>query len=134
MEQACNGVSVAFYKTGEDVIWDPDRVPIGVSLGAGGNVTVALFENDTLLGTAQSTAPSDTGGAADGLPINLETELSGNHTIRLVAYPNAHGDGEFDPETATPCQRDGDIVRTESKTINFSEFADNSTSTAQETQ
>lgn len=130
-EQACNGVSVAFYKLGEDVIWDPDRIPIGVSLGAGGNVTVAVFENDTLLGTAQVTAPNDTGVGTDGLPIHLETKLSDTHTIRVVAYPNTNGDGQFNSETATPCRRDGAVVRTESRMINFSTFTDDSTPTAE---
>lgn len=125
----CGATFLSYYALGEDFMWDPDRVPVGFDLGAGADVSLVVYENDDVLGTAHATAPSDTGVVVDGQPIPLNNSLSGEHTIHIVMYDDANQNGEFDPETATPCRHEGSVVRTESRTIDFSEFTDDSTVT-----
>ena len=129
---ACRGVSkISFYALGEiaDGIWRQDTVWVDFSREASTRVRLVVLENDTVLGTTRVGQPPSTGTASAGVPITLRTELSGEHTIRVVAYPDTGEDGEFTPAGVTPCQHEGEIVRTESTTIDFSRFAEITSST-----
>ena len=136
-ERACNGArGIGFYGLEtqfEDQVWGPSRVTVAFGLGAGAHVLLVVYEGDEVLGTAEATAPSDGGIAVDGQPIPLQTMLSGEHTIRVVMYGDVNRDGQFDPETATPCRYEGDVIQTKPKTIDFSEFSDDTTVTPRET-
>ena len=132
-ERACNGArGISFYgfeTQFEDRVWGPRRVSVAFGLGAGAHVLLVVYEGNEVLGTAQATAPSYGGASVDGQPIPLETTLSGTNTIRVVMYGDTNQNGQFDTKTATPCRYEGDVIQTEPRTIDFSNFDSNSTST-----
>lgn len=124
----CNGATfLSFYATGEDFIWSPSQVAVGYFVGAGAQIRIVVYEDDTMLGMTQYHAPNDTGVNVDGQPIPLNTRLSGEHTIRAIMYE----DGTSDPKEATPCRNEGEIIQTEPATLNFSGLSENTSPTPQ---
>ena len=123
----CKGVSsVAFYGLNNDSannVWGPSTVEVGLSLGAGEKLHLVALENESVLGTRKVETPDDVGAVIDGVSIPLDTELSGEHTIRVVAYPNTGEADQFNAKQATPCQHEGEPVQTEPTTIDFSRFS-----------
>lgn len=59
----------------------------------------------------------------DGLEVELDTALSGVHTIRVVAHADVNGNEKFEPETDLPCRCDGEVVQAGMERVNFSELA-----------
>ncbi|MFB6184187.1 MAG: hypothetical protein ABEI96_06490 [Haloarculaceae archaeon] len=113
---------VSFYGLGGpgETTWAADRVAIGYTLTANASVFFVAETNGTVLGTTHAgTQGLNYGVTADGDAIALDRNLTGRHRIRVVAYADADGNGEFDAETDTPCRTDGDVVATQ-QTINFS--------------
>ena len=128
----CRGVSaISFYALGEiaDEIWRQDTVWVDFSREASTRVRLVVLEKDTVLGTTQVGQSPDTGTASDGVSIALKTKLSGEHTIRVVAYPDTGKSSEITSEGVTPCQHEGEVVQTEPTTIDFSRFAERPSST-----
>lgn len=128
---ACNGVrSISFYgleSDEADELWGPSTVRAAFALGAGANVRLAVLEDDTVLGTTLI-PPPDGAVAVDGQPIPLDTDLSGDHTIRVVVYPHSGESDGFDIERTTPCRHKGNVVQTEPTTIDFDRFSLNTSS------
>ena len=124
---ACRNVRyISFYalsSPGDEDLWGPSTVNVALSLGAGANIYLVVLEDGTVLGRTQVGAPDDGGVEVDGQPIPLDNELSGEHTIRVVAYPNRGEGDQFDAERATPCQHEGGPVQTGPTTIDFSRFS-----------
>lgn len=124
---ACNGgIYLDFYALDDtaDQMWDPDTVRVAFGVGPGAQVRLVVFEDDTVLGMNQAFAPEDSAMDDDGLPIDLNKKLSGEHTIRAVMYPRIGMKEQFDAKEATPCQYEGKPVQTEPTTIDFSEFSE----------
>lgn len=129
---ACGGVSeISFYALGEigNKIWHRNTVWVEFNRGASARVRLVVLENDTVLGMTQIEPPTDNGASSDEEPITLRTKLSGEHTIRVVVYPDAGGGDQFSPEEVTPCQHEDDIIQTEPTTINFSRFSESTSPT-----
>ena len=128
---ACDGVRyISFYgleSDEADELWGPSTVRAAFALGAGANVRLVVLEDDTVLGTTLI-PPPDGAVAVDGQPIPLDTDLSGDHTIRVVVYPHSGESNGFDIERTTPCRHEGDVVQTEPTTIDFDRFSPNTSS------
>ena len=128
---ACNGVrSISFHGLESDTadeLWGPSTVRVAFALGAGANVRLVVLEGDTVLGTTLI-PPPDGAIVFDGQPIPLDTDLSGDHTIRVVVYPHSGESNGFDIERTTPCRHEGDVVQTEPTTIDFDRFSPNTSS------
>ena len=125
----CSDVSeVSFYALGEigNKLWRRNTVWVDISLGDSSPIHLVVFEKDNILGMTEIIRPS---GSSEAIPIILRSNLSGRHTIRVVAYPAMGEDTRFRPEAATPCQYEGDDVQTEPTTIDFSRFSAGTTST-----
>lgn len=124
----CNGArGIGFYGLRtrfEDKVWGPSTVSVSFGLGAGAHVLLVVLENDTVLGMTQARAPNDVGMTSDGTLIPLNTKLTGEHTIRVVMYPNIDKGNRLDPGEATPCQYEGSAIQTEPTTIDFSRFSE----------
>jgi len=133
----CRNVTYAeFYALSASVaddVWGPSTANVGLSLGAGANIHLVALEGGRVLGRTQVEAPDDGAVVVDGQAIPLDTELSGEHMIRVVVYPNTGKGDQFDTEQATPCQREGEPVQTDARTIDFSRFSKNTTTATTET-
>lgn len=119
-EQGCGVDSLAFWSVGDYHEWSADELRIGYELSGGADALLVAYENDTRLGEVH--VSSTRAVAADGAPLPLDRELDGNHTVRVVAYEDVDGDGEFDPETDTECS-----VETDPVTVDFSTLDENAT-------
>lgn len=100
--------------------WDPDEVRIGYMIPPArlpASVLFVAYENNTVLGTKHVTTEGIT---VDGAVVALDDRLDGNHTVRVVTYSDTNDNGQFDPSIDTPCHRDGQVVQTTPRTINFS--------------
>lgn len=132
---ACSGARyIEFYaleSEAADELWNPSTVRVAYQLGDGANVLLVVLEDDTVLGMTQITNVGGGVVESDGEPIPLNTKLSGNHTIRAAIYPNTGTAEQFSAEDATPCQLEGKAVQTESTTIDFSRFSENTPTTSQ---
>lgn len=114
---------VSFYgldRPGETA-WAPDRIAIGYTVQENSSVFFVVFEEGTVIGTTHvTTTDLDYGVTADGDGIPLDEPLTGSHMIRVGAYTDTNGNGNFDLGTDTPCRTDGDVVEAGSRRINFS--------------
>ena len=106
-------------------MWNPSTVYVSFTLADGVRVHLVVLEGDRVLGTAQVEAPVSGVIEADGQPIHLNAELSGEHTINVVMYPNMTGERQFDVEEATPCRSGISVIQTGETTIDFSRFSEN---------
>lgn len=116
---------VAFYGLGSPAqrTWAPDRISIGYTVPPGASVFFVAFEDETILGaTHVSTEDLDHGITADGDGIPLEEPLNGSHRIHVTTYMDANENDRFDPALDRPCRSDGELVRTDSQRINFTQF------------
>jgi hypothetical protein len=117
---------VSFYGLGDPAVsaWAPDRVAIGYTVPADANVLFVAFDKGSVVGTAHvSTTGLDHGVTADGDTLALEASLEGSHVIRVAAYRDADGNGQFDPETDPPCLADGEVVEAGPRRIDFDAVA-----------
>ena len=132
-KMACSGARyIEFYALGSEVadeMWSPSTVRVGFGLGAGADVLLVVLENNTVLGMTRIKTPNDSGIESDGDPIPLNTKLSGEHTIRVVMYPDAGKENQFNAQKTVPCQYEGKAVQTEPTTIDFSRFSENTSPT-----
>lgn len=125
----CNGVeSLTFHSIGTD-LWDSSTVRVAFTIRSGAHIRLVVFENNTVLGTTQVKSPDEGVMEVDGQPIPLDTDLSGKHTIRVVAYPATAEDGQFNAQEMTPCRNQGK-VQTGSATIDFGEFPEGTNTTS----
>ena len=125
----CNGVeSLTFHSVGTD-LWDSSTVRVAFTIGPSAHIRLVVFENNTVLGTTQVKSPDEGVMEVDGQPIPLDTDLSGEHTIRVVAYPATAEDGQFNAQEMTPCRNQGK-VQTGSATIDFGEFPEGTNTTS----
>jgi hypothetical protein len=99
--------------------WGSDEVRIGYELPANAAVVFVVYENETVIGTAHADGGAGRVGV-DGDPIELDRSLDGRHSIRVVAYGDENGNGEFDAGTDQRCRRDGEVIATDSREFNFS--------------
>lgn len=120
LDQNCNINSLAFYKPPaegssgtDDHGWGADKLRVGYELGSGADILLVAYENDTVLGVEHVT--SNRAVASDGETLRLDRPLAGTHTVRVLAYGDTNGDGQFDPQTDTRCP-----IQTERLTLNFS--------------
>jgi len=100
--------------------WGPSTVRVGYGIPANTRAIIAVYENETLLGLDFVTDRS--GRDVDGHPVDLTTQLEGNHTIRIEAYEDTNDNHVFDPAIDESCG-----VETEPIHENFSKWAENST-------
>jgi|AntRauMinimDraft_4_1070384.scaffolds.fasta_scaffold00024_92 hypothetical protein len=118
---------LAFYGLGNpgDFGWSTNEVAVGYTLPADSTALLVVLEDETVLGTVQvSNTNSDYAVAADGDTVLLDEPLAGSHEIRVVAYADSDGDGEFDASTDAPCHGDdGTLVTTGSETVDFDDLA-----------
>ena len=127
-EATCGGARhISFYKIRGDM-WNPSTVYVSFTLADGVRVHLVVLEGDRVLGTAQVEAPVSGVIEADGQPIHLNAELSGEYTINVVMYPNTTGERQFDVEEATPCRPGISVIQTGETTIDFSRFSENTSS------
>lgn len=112
-EQDCGINSLAFYNVGDYHGWDSDKLRVGYELSGGANTLLVAYDNDTRLGEIHVTSTQAV--ASDGEPIPLDHSLEGNHTVRVLAFEDVNGNGQFDPDTDSQCS-----VKTESLTLDFS--------------
>lgn len=123
---ACGGVNeISFYALGEigSTIWRPNTVWVDLDRSDSARVRLVVLEGDTVLGMTRAEAPTDNGAFSDEYPIVLRTTLSGEHTIRVVAYPATKTNAQFRLDEAAPYQYEDEVVRTESIAVDLSRFA-----------
>lgn len=101
--------------------WQPNLVRYGGGIPAQASLFYVVYENETMLGLSH--VKTDGGGVGTGATIRLESQLRGNHTIRIEVYEDTDGDGEFDPATDRPVRNGDGLVRAGPQTFNFSAFA-----------
>ncbi|SEV99584.1 hypothetical protein [Halobacterium jilantaiense] len=118
---------LAFYGLGSpgDYGWSTDEVAVGYTLPADSSALLVVLEDETVLGTTKvSNTNPDYAVAADGDTVVLDDPLRGSHEIRVVAYADSDGDGEFDAGTDAPCHSDGgELVMTGPEVVDFDELA-----------
>lgn len=116
---ACDAVA-SFWGMGDGIEkrWGADLVRIGWYVPAHTDVFFVVRENDIVLGSTYVTT-EEKAVIADGAGIRLDKPLHGTHTLRLVTYIDANGNGQLDPNVDIPCRHDEENDD-ESVTINFS--------------
>ncbi|MDH5020843.1 hypothetical protein [Halobacterium rubrum] len=122
VESGCP-TGLAFYGLGSpgDFGWSSEAVAVGYSLPPDSSALLVAFDGETVLGTTKvhNTNPEHA-LAADGHRVALDDPLDGSHEIRVTAFRDSDGDGEFDPETDAPCLGDdGEPVTTGPHLIDF---------------
>jgi len=123
---------VSFYGLGGpgDAGWAPDRVAIGYTVPADASVFFVAFEDATVVGTTHVTTEGlDYGVTADGDGIDLDAPMNGSHVIRVRAFADTDGNGEFDVGTDRPCRDGGEAVEAGPRRIDFDRFRGGSTTT-----
>jgi hypothetical protein len=132
VNRGCNGARGLLFKPHKRngmTLWNRHSVQVGgFSLGPNANVLLVVYEDDTVLGTAELHAP-DVTMVVDAMSIPLKKPLTGEHTIRVVMYADSDGDGNFDPANATPCRYEGEVIQAGPETFDFSEFAPGTSTT-----
>ena len=118
----CNIDSLAFWSAHENQGWASDELRVGYELSGSADILLVAYENDSVLGVKHVT--SGQAVASDGEFLQLDRPLVGNHTVRVLAYGDTNGNGQFDPQTDTRCS-----VETDSLTLNFSALNKTTTST-----
>lgn len=128
----CGDTWVAFYAVGTDAqdrIWDADVISIGFTVPGNESVFFVVYEdgpdeNGTILGTTHVEYDADYAVTADGKRVKLDSPLSGEHTVRVIAHEDSNGDGTFDRTTDSACLSDGQLVQAGPTRFDFDEFAD----------
>ena len=114
---------LAFYGLGspDDFGWSANEAAVGYTLPPASDALLVAFEGETVLGSVHvSNTNSEHAQATDGHRVPLGEPLDGTHDIRVVAFQDSDGDGQFDPETDAPCRGDdGDLVMTGPERIDF---------------
>ena len=129
-EAQCDVNYLSFYgldSTSSNNMWSPSTVSVSYSVGATPPGYIVVFEGDEVLGIKESMDKPHI--VVDGNVIQLDRKLSGEHTIRVVMYTSIGGNDHFNADQATPCHSDGEIIQTEERTMNFSNFSPNPTTT-----
>ncbi len=122
-ENCVNGVSFYGLNGPGNSLWAPDTVVIGYTAPANASLLFVVFEDGNAIGTTHVTTTNlDHAVVADGDGIPLDRPASGSHTIRVGAYADTNGNGEFDAGTDRPCRTDGEPVEAGPRRINFSAF------------
>lgn len=114
---------VSFYGLGSpgETAWEPDRIAIGYTVPANASVVFVAFEEGAVIGTTHvRNTDLEHGVTADGDGIPLEQSLNGSHMIRVGAYADSNGNGQFDVGTDEPCRSGGQLVEAGPRRINFS--------------
>ncbi|MFB6112929.1 MAG: hypothetical protein ABEJ58_02350 [Halodesulfurarchaeum sp.] len=113
---------VSFFGEPGEFRWDRNHVAIGYTLSPNASVFFVAIENDSIVGVSShhSTLGADHPVTADGDRIELERNLSGVHTIRVVAVRDSNRNGRFDPATDQPCREDGEVIQAGPRALNFS--------------
>ena len=104
-------------------MWEPDSITMGYSTP--GNEISGFFvvtENETVHGVDYIS--HNTFFNNDAYIIQLSTNLTGEHRLRVVYYNDSDGDAQFDPDVDKPCRDDGNIIATGNITHNFTETED----------
>jgi hypothetical protein len=113
--------TVSFYSIGDHAGWAPDNVNVGFYSPGDVDAFFVVLENDSILGIERWSEGKAV--HVDGSTITLDQRLAGNHTIRVVAYADSNGDGEFHRGTDRPCYHQGTRDQAGPTTFNFSSFA-----------
>ena len=128
----CDVSNFSFYglnNQNTDAMWGPATASVSYNFGANQTTYIVVLEGDEVLGTKETSSPEDTPIVVDGDIVHLDRKLSGIHTIRAVMYANLGGSDQLTPDQATPCRNKGEIIQTEERTVTFSEFTSNPTTT-----
>jgi PGF-CTERM protein len=117
------GVSFCCYGGTPDDFWDPNTVRYGARVPANSTVHfVVEIENGTYLGNA-TMGPFEGAVVGDALELELDRELDGERTLRIVAYRDTNGNGTFDSGTDEPWRTDdGSVVQAGPGTIDYGQF------------
>lgn len=103
--------SVGFWYEAEEPVKDGvARVDYGIDSNWSGFVVVETTDG-TVLGHTDL-LEYDTGVHADGASIELSNTPNGTHDVRVVAYRDSDGNGEFDQGRDEPCAG-GDVTEVE---------------------
>lgn len=125
MSATCGSVTgISFYALGEiaNTIWTQSSVWVDLTLETTAQVQLVALENDNILGTTRASLTTTDSTSSASKPITLQSSLSGEHTIRVVAYPAIGEDSQFNPEEIEPCQNENKTIQTKPTTIDFSRF------------
>lgn len=103
-----------------------DNVRIGYHADDEADVVFVVYEHENIIGTKRTILGQrhiyNPGGPviADGSKITLNKSLEGEHTVSVAVYDDTNHNQQFDRGIDRPCFYDGDPVRTEQRTFNFS--------------
>lgn len=104
--------------------WESDVARTAYYVPANASFHLVTYVDGVQRGVYSENNPDAGNEVSDGTRHRLNASFSGRHVVRVVAYSDEDGKGEFERGTDAPCLVDGDVVQAGPQVVNFSKYGD----------